>query len=298
MDGEETQGEGLEVVDADPSLIFDKVDAWVDGFFRLLPNLVVAGLLLALFVALGLAVAWSFRRGGTRAHRDDLGAVLGSVAKWAVWTLGVLLAATIVFPSLEPGGVIAGLGIGSVAIGFAFKDILQNLLAGILILIRQPFHVGDQIVAGGHEGTVEHIQTRATLIKTYDGRRVVIPNADVFTGVVVVNTAFPLRRSEYDFGIHYDADTATAMEVALDAVRGVEGVAQDPAPDALSLDLGEFRKTVRLRWWTKPSRKEVIHLTSDVLLAVERAFAREGIAIPYPIRTVHVDGTLATGRDG
>ncbi|MBM2577089.1 mechanosensitive ion channel family protein [Jannaschia sp. Os4] len=285
-------------VDADPSLIFDKIDAWVDGFFRLLPNLAVAAVVLLIFLAIGAAVAWSIRRGGTRAHRGDLGQVLGSVAKWVVWAIGFLLAATIVIPSLQPGNLIAGLGIGSVAIGFAFKDILQNLLAGILILIRQPFQVGDQIVVNGHEGTVEHIETRATLLKTYDGRRVVIPNSDVYTNAVIVNTAFDLRRSEYDFGIHYDADTKTAMRVALEAVRGVEGVATDPAPDALSLNLGDFSKVVRLRWWTDSTRKEVIHLTSDVMLAVEDAFAANGIDIPFPTQTLHVDGRLGGDRDG
>ena len=92
-----------------------------------------------------------------------------------------MLAVTIVAPSLTPGDLIAGLGVSFVAIGFAFKDILQNMLAGIPILLRQPFEVGDQIVSGGHEGTVERIETRATLIKTYDGRGVVIPNADIYT---------------------------------------------------------------------------------------------------------------------
>ena len=85
------------------------------------------------------------------------------------------------------------LGIGSVAIGFAFRDILQNFLAGILLLVTQPFRIGDQIVASNYEGTVEDIQTRATFIRTYDGRHVVVPNADLFTDTVVVNTAFEHR---------------------------------------------------------------------------------------------------------
>ena len=280
-------------IDADPTLILDKVDAWVDGFFRLLPNLAVAAVVFAIFLGLGWAAAWAVRRRGHSASHRDLMRILGSLTKWAVWVGGFLLAATIVIPSLKPGDLIAGLGIGSVAIGFAFKDILQNLLSGILILIRQPFAPGDQIVVNGHEGTVEHIETRATLIRTYDGRRVVIPNADVYTNAVTVNTAFELRRSEYDFGIHYDADTAQAMRVAVAAAEGVEGVAADPAPEALSLNLGDFSKVVRLRWWTKPQRADVIHVTSDVMLAVEAAFADADIAIPFPTQTLHVDGRLA-----
>lgn len=91
--------------------------------------------------------------------------------------LAVLFAAAIVFPSVNPGGIFATRGVGSVAIGFAFEDILQNLLAGLLLLINRPYRTGDQIVVKGFEGTVEHIESRATLIKTYDGRRVTIPTA-------------------------------------------------------------------------------------------------------------------------
>ncbi|MFO6462941.1 mechanosensitive ion channel family protein [Jannaschia sp. KMU-145] len=287
---------GADPIDADPQLILEKLDGWLDGFFRLIPNLVVALAVLALFIGLGLAVAWGIRRSGQSRNRADLGAVTGSLAKWAIWIAGAMLALTIVTPSLKPGDLIAGLGIGSVAIGFAFKDILQNMLAGLLILIRQPFEVGDQIVAGDYEGTVEHIETRATLIRTFDGKRVVIPNSDVYTNAVTVNTAFPTRRSEYDFGIHYDADTKLAMRVAVEAANGVDGVESDPAPEALSVNLGDFAKVVRLRWWTKSTQSDTVHVRSAVMLAVEDIFAENGIDIPFPTQTLHMDGALETPK--
>ncbi|MDB2407212.1 mechanosensitive ion channel family protein [Jannaschia sp.] len=296
MDEEETLT-GAEPIDADPQLILDKVDTWLDGLFALLPNIAVALVIFAIFIAIGLAVSWSFRKTMARRDREDLGSVTGSLFKWGLWIAGGMLALTIVIPSLKPADLIAGLGLGSVAIGFAFKDILQNMLAGLLILIRQPFRVGDQIVAGDYEGTVEHIETRATLIKTYDGRRVVIPNSDVYTAAVTVNTAWDIRRSEYDFGIHYDADTFFAMQVALDAVRAVEGVRNDPDPEALSMNLGDFAKSVRVRWWTESTQRETIHVYSDVMLAVEKAFAENDIGIPFPTSTLHLDGELQTGRE-
>ncbi|MFP3354118.1 mechanosensitive ion channel, partial [Pseudoalteromonas sp. SIMBA_153] len=93
-----------------------------------------------------------------------------------------------------PAKLIGALGIGSVAIGFAFKDIFQNLLSGILLLISEPFRIGDQIVSGDYEGTVEDIKIRATTIRTYDGRQVVIPNSDLYTSALTVNTAYKQRR--------------------------------------------------------------------------------------------------------
>lgn len=127
-----------------------------------------------------------------------------AVALLAVLFIGLLVALSVALPTFQPGDVVPVLGISSVAIGFAFRDILQNFLAGILLLLTQPFRVGDQIAADAYEGTVEDIQTRATFIRTYDGRRVVIPNA-VFTDTVVVNTAFEHRRLEFDVGIGYAA---------------------------------------------------------------------------------------------
>jgi small conductance mechanosensitive channel len=106
----------------------------------------------------------------------------------------------------QAGDLIQLLGISGVAIGFAFRDILQNFLAGILILLTEPFQIDDQIVFKGFEGTVENIETRATTIRTYDGRRIVIPNSELFTNSVTVNTAFDNRRLEYDVGIGYGDD--------------------------------------------------------------------------------------------
>ncbi|CTQ51133.1 mechanosensitive ion channel domain-containing protein [Jannaschia donghaensis] len=285
--GADGGGGPLSSISAEPGLIFEKIDTWVDGFFKLLPNLAVAAIVFLLFLIAAFVVAWLINRTATSRNRVSLGAVLGGIVKAIIIIFGLLIAATIIVPSLNVGSLVAGLGVGSVAIGFAFKDILQNLFAGILILIRQPFQTGDQIITtSGHEGTVEKIETRATLLKTYDGRRVVIPNAEVYTNPIVVNTAFDIRRSEYDFGIHYDADTAEAMRIAVEATKGVENVESDPAPEALSLNLGDFSKVVRVRWWTKSTRAEVIHQTSDVMLAVEKAFAENGIAIPFPTTTM------------
>ena len=267
-------------IDADPGLIFTKIDEWLDGFFRLLPNIVVAMVLFGLFVALAVGVGWSIRHSVRSKAREDLGAVLGSVAKWAVIGTGLLLSLTVVVPSLRPGDLIAGLGLGSLAIGYAFKDVLQNLLAGIFILYRQPFRVGDQVQVGDDEGTVEHIETRATKIRTYDGRRVVVPNYDVFTGTVTVNTAFEARRSQQDFPIALGDDWSRAVAIARDAAQGADGVRGDPGADAQAQDVDDFAKVVRVRWWTDPQQKAVIATASAVRLAVERDLLAAGFTLP------------------
>jgi small-conductance mechanosensitive channel len=165
----------------------------------------------------------------------------------AVVLLGLLVAFSIVAPSFQAGDLIKVLGIGSVAIGFAFQNILQNFLAGLLLLWAEPFRVGDQIKLDTFEGTVEDIQTRATTIKTYDGRRVVIPNAELFTHSVTVNTAFEMRRWEYEFSANAEDGLGKLKSFILETVKRVEGVLSTPSPEALVVDLSDPGLAVKLR---------------------------------------------------
>ena len=295
----------MEQVDLNPSLIFDKLDAWLDGLFRLLPNIVFGIVVFLIFWGIGVAVEKVIRRMASRRERDSLGEVGGALTRWAMVIVGLMLAITVIAPTITPGDLFAGLGVSSVAIGFAFKDILQNMLAGILILLRQPFEVGDQIVSGGHEGTVEKIETRATLVKTYDGRRVVIPNSEIYTNSVVVNTAYDSRRSEYDIGIGCNDDWNRARELMVEACGNVDGVLADPAPETIPIALGDFANIIRLRWWTKSDRASQIHTFGEVLQAVYMRLDEEGIDMPYPThvqlfhdQTEETDGDRAKQREG
>lgn len=289
-----------QAVRVDPAFVLSKIETWVVGFQRLLPNIVVAIVLFAAVFAVAWGVERSFRAWSDRHDRSNLGAVLGSFVKWLILLVGGLLALTIVIPSLNPGDLIAGLGIGSVAIGFAFKDILQNWLAGLLILIQRPFGVGDQIVVNGYEGTVEWIETRATIIAMYDGRRVIIPNADVYSHAVTVNTARPTRRSQYDVGIGYGDDIEAARSAIVEALGTVAGIEADPKPEVLVWELAGSSVNLRVRWWTQSKRTNVVHVQAAVLEAMKKTLDKAGIDMPYPTQVVlHHDQTEETdGRRG
>ncbi|MEP2776889.1 MAG: mechanosensitive ion channel family protein [Luteolibacter sp.] len=284
-------------IDVNPGAAIERVDNWLDGAMKLLPNIVVAVILIiAFWIAARLVRGLIFKQLDKRG-RDNLGEVLGGFVKWMLILIGVMLAITTVLPSLSPGDLIAGLGVSSVAIGFAFKDILQNWLAGLLILLRQPFEVGDQISVEGHEGTVERIETRATIIKTYDGQRIVVPNSDIYTNSVLVRTAHEKRRSEYDIGIGYGDDVDTACEVIVKTLASVEGVAGEPAPEALPWDLAASWVTVRARWWTDSRRTNVSHTHSKVIMAMKKALDDAKIDMPYETQ-VHLFHDQTEAEDG
>jgi small conductance mechanosensitive channel len=251
-------------------------------FIAALPRLIAALVIVlaSLFVA---RFARLFVRRAVRereAHRN-LQIAVGRLTYVLAVALCVLLAATVAFPSFTIGSLIQLLGVSGVVVGFAFKDILQNFLAGILLLVTNPFAIGDQIIVDAFEGTVEEIQTRATLIRTYDHRRVVVPNADLFTKSVTVNTAFPTRRIRYDLAVKGDADLDKARQVATDVLTtgGIEGVEKDPKAAVLLLALGGSSMTLRLVWWSRSQHGEYLLVQDRVLRAIHDAFASAGIAL-------------------
>ena len=292
-------------IDLNPSLALEKIDSWVDGFVATLPNLVVSIVLFLLFIFVASLVKKAILKTATSRGRANLGEVMGGFIKAAIILFGGLIAATIVVPSLKPGDLVAGLGVSSVAIGFAFKDILQNWLAGLLILIRQPFEIGDQIDVNGYEGTVAHIETRATIINTYDGQRAVIPNSDIYTNAVLVKTGNEKRRSQYDIGIGYADDIDEACEIIERELSKIDGVESDPAPEVFAWDLAASWVTLRARWWTNSKRGNVVKQRSEVIRAVKTALDAAAIDMPYETKvhlfhdqTEETDGDRGGQREG
>jgi small conductance mechanosensitive channel len=256
------------------------LDDWITGFFYILPNLIVGVLVALFFFGVAFGAAKLLRHALRRAGRRDLGHVLSSFAFWVVIFFGFLVVITIVLPSMRPVDIFTSLGVGSVALGFAFKDILQNWLSGVFILIRRPFHRGDQIKVGDVEGTVQAVETRATLVKTFAGRLVIIPNTDIYTSSVTVNTAYDIRRVEITVPVGMGVDLAEAIELFRDAALGVEHVLSDPPVDVLPWEFIENNVNVRVRWWTKSQRSYEVRTRAAVVAAIKRAADEAGLDIP------------------
>ena len=243
------------------------------AFIAWLPRLAAALLVMAAAYGAAKGVQWAAKRAmHDRAKHVNLQVAIGRLAFVAVLAFGLLIAATVAFPSFTIGSLIQLLGVSGVVIGFAFKDLFQNFLAGILLLITNPFEVGDQIIVDTFEGNVEEIQARATLITTYDRRRVVVPNSDLFTKSVTVNTAYPRRRMRYDILVKGTDDIKLAEEILAKAVRsGIEGVEPDPVAAALLVSITGGGLTFRILWWSSSERGDYLIVQDRVLRAVYEA---------------------------
>lgn len=252
----------------------------------LAPNLVVAAIvvLLTLLAAKG-AVRGALRLLG-RNRRESLRQATATLIRSVVWIIGVLVAATVLFPNLTPTNLIAGLGIGTIAVGLAFQDTFENFLAGVLILLREPMRIGDDIECEAIVGRVEHISVRDSYIRQRSGELVIVPNAFLFKNPVRVLTDRPQRRITLTVGVAYGEDVDAAREVIRQAVESCSTLAPGRAVEVYATQFGESSIDFLVRWWANSTPPEELASRDEVLAAVKRALDGAGIEIPFPYRTL------------
>jgi small-conductance mechanosensitive channel len=274
--------------------IWDKLDSWAEGFILLIPNIIVSIFVAAFFFFISWLASALVGHTVRRRGRVDLARMLASFAFWTGLFLGFMVVITILLPSMHPVDIFASLGIGSLAIGFALRDILQNWIAGFLILLRRPFRRGDQIKVGEIEGTVQAVETRATLVKTFSGRLVIVPNSEIYTKAVTVHTAYDKRRSEVTIPVGLETPLELVIRTFQNAVRDVSDVLPDPPPDVLPWELKDNNVNVLVRWWTKPQRAYEVRTRAGVMFALKQAAENAGISLPVDTKISFAQTPLIT----
>lgn len=212
--------------------------------------------------------------------------ILARVIATVIVFIGIVIAIGTLGIDLAP--LLAGAGVIGIAIAFAVQDIVANYFAGVLIGIRRPFRTGDQISSQEHEGVVEGLNFRYTQLRTYDGNRVLLPNAGVFGNPLVNYTADRARRTQVAVGVAYGTDPDEAKRVVVEAAAGCEGIREFPAPVAWVEAMGASTLDLSLMFWHEPEMAMVWEVRDAVVVAVWRACEQAGIELPYPRRTVEV----------
>ena len=272
----------------------------------LLDSLVSAGprVLLALGVVvvgylLSRGLRWVLHLLLAPRHTPSFAAVMSKLAGWVLLSLAVMAAIVVVFPSVEPVNMLAGLGFFSVAAGFAFQDILENLLSGLLLVLRQPFRSGDQITVGEVSGTVQAITIRETRLKTFDGQLVLVPNRDVYKAVITVSTHFASRRISVVVGIAYENDPAEACRVIRTALgEGLPRLDDTPAPEAVVTQLGVSTVDIEARFWCGPDQHDVVLAVDAATRAVKAALEEADIEMPADIVVLQATPSLRAAISG
>ena len=277
--------------------VVGSVRALWEDFLEQTPLLLVAlAVLFCTALAAGIARAVFRRTPGYGRLRSSLQDLIEQCIAAAVWIVGVLIAATVAFPGVTPGSLIATLGLGGVAIGFAFKDIFENFFAGILILWKFPFDRGDFIECEGISGKVQQITVRNTLIRRTDGKLVIAPNAMLFKNPTEVYTNWKSRRVTVICGVAYAEDVDAARTVIEDAVKRCDSVEQRKPIEIFAREFADSSVNFEVAWWADPTPLGERKSRDQVVAAVKRALDDAGIEIPFPQRTLWFKEALETRR--
>jgi small-conductance mechanosensitive channel len=251
----------------------------VEDIAETLPRTLAALLVLGL-VWIAATLVWRVNRASLPrlVHDVTLRNLVVAVLYYAVWVIGLLVALDAM--GFNPQTFVTGIGLTGVALGFALKDIVSNLVSGLLIQAMRPFEIGDEIVVGSTEGRVDAIDLRATHIRAYDGRLVLVPNGEVFTSRVTNNTAAPLRRGSVEMYVGYREDFSKILPLVRDTAQHTPGVAPDPPAYAQIRELNPSNILVEVRFWTDSRRADFMATSCNVRVAVLLALGGAGVGLP------------------
>lgn len=246
-----------------------------------LPLLIVAILIVAFSVWFG---SWVSRRmkilrriSNQNPYMDGL---LRNIVKFLIVLGGVLLALDMLGATSLVGAVLGSAGVVGLVLGFAFKDIAENYVSGILLSIRQPFNPGDLVRIDTHEGRVVALTARATLLMTLDGNQLLLPNAAVFKSVMLNYTRNPRRRFDFSTNIDVGASWSQAMNIGIETIGAIPGVLADPAPSALIKELADNGATLQFFGWIDQKTSDLAKTRSEAMRLVRRKLREAGITPP------------------
>ncbi|MEM7339415.1 MAG: mechanosensitive ion channel family protein [Actinomycetota bacterium] len=230
------------------------------------------------------------RRIVDRSRADNLiGDLIGRLLNYLVLTFGLIYALDILGIAIGP--ILGALGIAGIAVAFAFQDILENFVAGIILQIQRPFNSGDEIVTADHEGTVTAIDTRTITMATPDGETVRIPSAEVLKNPIINHTQHGKRRTTLTVGVDYASDLDLVTEVAMAALAEIDDVLRWPAPEVLVGNFGASSIDIAIRYWHEPSIDDEWSARDLAARGIAKAFRENGISIPFPQRVLHLPST-------
>lgn len=269
-------------------ILADRIQEMVASAVRMLPQLAIAILVLFLTWLFAQLARKLVRRVCEQAGvRPSLAALFATLGTIVVWLVGILVGMAVVLPGVTAGSVITVLGFGSVAIGFAFKDIFENFLAGVLIMMRKKMRIGDHILCEGVEGRIEQITVRETYLRRLDAQLTIVPNSFLFKNPVLIVTDADLRRHEIIVGVAYRTDLDEALNVIEDAVRGSALVNQSKPVEVFAREFADSSINFTVRWWSGSKQSDMHKSRDEVVRAIKRSLDAAGIEIPFPQLTAH-----------
>ena len=260
------------------------LDQFIAFFIAGTPRLLTAFVIFFLSLYLARLISNLLRRVLQR-RRAPAGVVqlLGQLVLWSIVVAGTITALQQFF---EVTAFLAGLGILGFTIGFALQDIMKNFASGVILLLQQPFHVGETIGVKGFDGTVLAIDLRATEMRAADGRVVILPNAEVLANPIINFSRANERRVEFSLNLSHTSDPQTVRKIVLEGIENVKGYVDTPEPVIVFNSITDHALELNANFWIDVTKNDLLHAKDTVLLNVNSKFNEQGIEIPHPIQSV------------
>jgi len=259
---------------------------WQADLGALLPKLAVALLIFLISLYLAKLVSGLLRR-VLEQRKVNSGAerLVSETARWSIIVYGSVMALQ---QFADVTAFLAGLGILGFTVGFALQDVMKNFAAGVLLLLQKPFRIGDNISVASFDGTVTAIDLRSTEIRTFDGRTVIVPNADVLNHAIINFTRSVNRRIELSVSVAFGSELEQVQKLVLDAIGQVPGLLDDPAPQVVFRNFGDSSIHFAVFYWVDTTKVGLLAAQDAGLKLIKQTFEKHNINIPYPIHTVLV----------
>ncbi len=270
------------------STLTEKLMNWLETTIAMLPNLVVALLILIAFFILGRLVRRGVKHMLEKATSNKtIINLLETIVGVLIIGIGVFIALSVLKLDGAVTSLLAGAGIIGLALGFAFQDIASNFISGIILSIRHPFGIGDIIETNDFYGTVQKMDLRNTIIRTPQGQIVYIPNKSVFENPLENYTSSGERRIDLECGVSYGDDLEKAKEVVIEAIETLDNYNDDKEVEFYYDEFGGSSINFEVRFWVNfKSNSDFLSARSDAIIAIMKAFDETDIMIPFPIRTL------------
>lgn len=279
-------------------IVLNELQGLIEGAIALLPALAAALVILVLTWAAAWLAGATFARLLRRSRaRPSLIEAMTTLTHSIVWIVGLMVAAMALFPNLTPANLVAGLGIGSIAVGLAFRDTFENFLAGFLILLRRPMRIGDDIRCEGVTGRVERITIRDTYVRKRSGELTLLPNSYLFKNPVEVLTDRDLRRISLVVGVAYGEDVDEARAVIQQAMEPVAADQSDRGVQVFATTFNAYSVDFMVRWWVASAPIDEHRSRDRAVSAIKQALDAAGIEIPFPYRTLTFKHPLSLARE-
>ena len=288
--------------------LVEKLLSWVEGLVAMVPNVAVAVVVLLVFWALSKLAHKVTDQALQRINTNKAArSLMVTFARIAVLIAGTVVALGVLNLDKALASILAGAGVLGLALGFAFQDLAANLISGVGLAINRelPFQIGDVVETNDTLGTVRKVHLRTSIIESFDGKTVVIPNKQIFQNKVVNYSARGKLRVDLPCGISYGDDLEKVKTTALEAIQGVSSRDQSADVDLFFSEFGDSSINFVVRFWISyASHVDYLAARSEAVMRLKAAFDEHDITIPFPIRTLdfgirggeRLADVLASGR--